>query len=213
MKIKLTLPEQAVDYVRHARLETLRAVDQSIEPELIEPSPFGMYLLAYGPDEEQPLGMAEFTFYRQVYESFEQSPYPKNIRLKDFGPFESFVGTRTIYVEPEARGQLPPYYLLLAMAGSRICYDFGARFTTATTNASNDYLMRLYEKTGGKLVGTYRDPNVGHFDIAVFVFDLEAIAHHRAMKRLEKHLIVDPQVFSTVQSRSRWTHESLEQCA
>lgn len=204
MKIRLKLPEAAADYVRHARFETLKALGEETRAELLEPAPFGMYLLAYGAEQDHPLGMAEFTFYDQVYPSFAGSPYPDSFGLEKIGAFESFVGTRTVYVEPEARAQVPSYYLMLAMAGSRFAYGCGARFTTASTNAADGYLMRLYEKTGGKLVGTYRDQSQAPFEIAVFVFDLEQLVNHPAMRRLERKVEIDPQIAQTIRSRRAW---------
>ena len=200
MRIKLTLPETAADYIRHARSETLKSIGEEIRPELLEPAPFGMYLLAYGADEGRPLGMAEFTFYDQVYPSFGETPYPASLGLANIAPFESFVGTRTLYVEPEARSQVPPYYLLLSIAGCRFAHACGAKFTTASTNAANDYLVRLYSKTGGRLLGTYRDPAQARSELAVFVFELEKIMDHRATRRLAGRVEIDPAIARTIRS-------------
>ena len=43
--------------------------------------------------------------------------------------------------------------------------------------------MRLYRRTGGELVGTYVDEAQARTEIAVFVFELESILRHRAMRR------------------------------
>ena len=47
MKIKLTSLEAGSGYIRHARTETLRAVNADVNSGLVEPVPCATYLLAY----------------------------------------------------------------------------------------------------------------------------------------------------------------------
>ena len=202
MKIKLTLPEKNAEYIRHARLQTLESIGAKVSPEVLEPVPFGMYLLAYGDDESKPLGMIEGAFYNQIYDSFEHSPHPESFRLSEFGDFESFVGTRTIYVEPEARDKVPPYYLMLSIAGCQMAHQLGARFSTASTLIENDNLIQLYRKTGGKCLGSYEDKEQAKSEIIGFIFEMEKLINHPATRRLADKVEIDPKIVETIRSRN-----------
>ena len=120
-------------------------------------------------EDDHPIGVAEFAFYRDVYNSLE-SAYPKHIALQRFGSFEESAGIRTIYVEPHARSRIPPCYLLLCFASCLLGHRMGVRFTTATKDANNHRLRRLYESTGGIMIGTYWDQMEAPFEVAVFLF-------------------------------------------
>jgi len=212
MKIRLDLPEIAGDFIRHARTETLKSVDETPTPPAVEPSPFGFYFIAY--DEEdgnRPIALAESAFYDQVYPSFADSPYPASLNLDQFCPFEEMAGVRTIYVEPDCRHRSASLYLQLILAGAQTFWELGARYVTATTNADNAYLNRLYAKTGGHALNTFRGKEFGECEVAPWVFHIDNLRQLNLMKRaaLGMKFEIDLQIAHTLRARTRW-NQSLE---
>ena len=203
MKVKLVLPEQEAVYIRHARTETLKNIGEDPTPEAIEPTPFAFYFIAYDEDGHR-IGMAEIAMLEQVYGSFAESPYAGNFDQSHFAPISEMAGIRTIFVEPEYRRHAGSIYLQLILAGGRVVTALGAKVGTGTTNASDSYLGRLYEKTGGKALGTYRIDGVVKSDIALYVFDLDTLMNHKLIRRVASSLNadIDTETVHTLLSRS-----------
>jgi len=207
MKIKLVPAEQEAEFIRHARAETLKSIDEEVTAEAIEPSPFALYLIAY--DGNRPVALAEIAFHDQVYESFAKSPYPQSFNLDSFCPFDSMAGIRTIYVEPDYRQRAGSIYLQLIFAGGLVVGPLGARFATATTNAADAYLNRLYRKTGGKEMETFVMHGAAKCEVALYVFDLNVLLNHKLIDRVASstECEIDLEVAREIRSRSRWDEE------
>ena len=67
MKLRLVRPEEEIDFVRHARRETVWGLRGRVSPALLEPIPCATYWLAYKPRAGRAIGMAEIAVHDQVY--------------------------------------------------------------------------------------------------------------------------------------------------
>ena len=95
-------------------------------------------------------------------------------------------GMRTVYVEPEYR-KSSCLFLALKLGSAKLFHSLGARFATASTRGTDQYLNRLYEKSGGDRVGTFDMDGVDE-PSSLFVFDLEKMLSHRAMQRVSRYI-------------------------
>jgi hypothetical protein len=195
------LAEDAADYIRHARHETLRSIGAELHPELTEPLGYAVYLLAYDADG-RTIGMAESCFLEQHYASWEQAPYAPFCDLEAICPFAQLASIRTVYAEPEARRH-PGLYLKLILGSAYIFRSLGASHSMATTDASNAGLARLYDKTGGRRLATFKFKDYHHGEIAAYAFDLDALLRHPWAPRMMRDLEVSADVVQMVRARSR----------
>ena len=188
MKIAIANPEFDATYIRHARIETLKSVDVEPRPALINPLPIATYLFAYN-DQGQSIGMGETAMLSDVYDSYADTPYASVGDLDAICPLNQMASMRTVFVEPKYR-RSNLIFPALTFGTAKLMYEKGARFATATTSGTDQYLNRLYEKCGGKKVGVFRvDENVEWSSL--FVFDLEQALAHRAMQRLSRYVTFD----------------------
>ncbi|MCA9215403.1 MAG: hypothetical protein KDB27_20200 [Planctomycetales bacterium] len=184
MRIEIAHHEADAEYIRHARLETLRSLNVEPDPSLIEPIAVATYLIAYDDETEQPVGMAEVAMLGDIYESFDDAPYASLCDLNAYCCINRMAGMRTVYVEPEYRHK--SVFLALTIGAAKLLYSKGALYSTATTRASDQHLNRLYEKCGGERLGAV---SLGHKDpTSLFVFDLAKTASHRTLKRLTSYV-------------------------
>ena len=213
MTIRLTLPEQEPDYIRHARIETLKNIGEKVVPEAIEPQPIALTFLAYdNASDTKPIGLAEIAFHEQIYPSYAEGPYPNTCDLAQFCPFAHMAGIRTIFVEPGYRHKAAALYLQLVYAGAQVAHGLGAKFGTASTRADNHYLRRLYERTGGTQMGPFQMEGAAE-EVVLFVFEITALLEHKLMRRAvaETRFDLDPTIAHTIRSRS--LVRSQRQCA
>ena len=181
LRLRVRPAAEIADYVRHVRVETLKAIDMEPAPDLIQPLADAVYLVVQAEGHDQPVGLVEAAFLHRVYKGVEELPYRKLFDFSALCPFEELAGVRTVYVEPAFRSY-HALYLKLIIAQSKIFAGLGASFAVATTDARNDWLCGLYEKTGGKRLGTftyepYPEP------VALFVFSIRELARHRLAER------------------------------
>jgi hypothetical protein len=182
MRIALADHEKDASYIRHARIETLKALRLDPHPSLVEPMAVSKYVLAYNDESGQPIGMSESAMLSDVYASYHDAPYGSLCDLNTYCSLSQMAGMRTVFVEPEHRAS-SSLFLALTLGSARLFYGFGARFATATTRADDEYLNRLYEKSGGDRIGTYV-MDLTNEPVSLFVFDLEKMLGHRAMRRV-----------------------------
>ena len=71
MRIEVADLTRDADYIRHARLETLKAVCVQPRPELVEPLPVARYVLAYDERSDRPIGMGESAMLADVYKDYD----------------------------------------------------------------------------------------------------------------------------------------------
>jgi hypothetical protein len=200
MKIKVRSMDAENTYIRHARRETLRAVNADVNSALVEPSPFATYLLAYEREGGRPIGMAESAFHSQVYRSYEDSPYASLCDLTEICPFARMAGMRTVYVEPEFR-QRRPVFLYLVLASAFLFRHFGAEYATSTTNAADEYLNSLYTKMGGRHLGNLHMNGVYDSASSVFLFHLDSALQHKAMRHVTRDCDMDLTLAQTIMTR------------
>ena len=190
IRFEVTLPREARDYIRHARVETLRAIRVDPKPVLVDPLDHGVYTIAFDADARRPVGLSECYFQHDMMDNYEELPYGSVDGLAELCPFHLLSGIRTLYVEPEYRVR-HPLFLHLCLCAAYVFRTMGGRYATATTDAANAHLAALYDKLGGTRLGTFNTALAGSQEIALYVFDLEAMASHRAMDRLRSRLAVD----------------------
>lgn len=179
MKIRFGSPTEDAEFIRYARTRTLEGVGVKPSAAAVEPSPFATYLFAYD-GGDQPIGMTETATVHESYGSYDQSPNSKICDLSRFCPPEQMAGMRTVYSEPKYRGS-SAIFLTLTLATAKVFYERGTRFATASTSGSALHLHRLYVKYGAEFVG---GRELDGIDLALYVFDVEKLVNHRAMKRV-----------------------------
>ena len=214
MKIKLVLPEEEAQFIRHARTETLKDHGDRPYRASVEPTPWGLYLVAFDEtNRNRPIGMVELAFLDQIYHSFEESPYPRAMNLDQLCPIKKMTGIRTIYVEPGYRRQARSIYLQLILAAARTVWALGARFVTATADVEDHYLNRLYTKTGGWALDTVPLENNSESSVTAYLFDVGRLLENKLVKRgtTDVEIDIDPQVALHVRSRNVLEREL--QCA
>ena len=187
MRITIANSRTDAPYIRHARLETLNACRVNPHPELVEPVPTAKYMFAYDDRAGQPVGMVECVKFGDIYDSYEESPFATVCDLGSYCPMERMSVIRTLYLEPKYRVQ-SSLFGSLASAAVRRVYRLGARYAIARTRAADPYLNRLYARCGGERVGTLRMELINQLS-SLFVFDLDQILRHRAMRRVSSCVV------------------------
>ena len=186
MNIREASIEVDATYIRHVRRETLTSLGVTPTPELIEPVPVSKYLVAY--DEAKPIGLAESALLRDIYGSYGESPSDAICDLNTYCPIDEMASIRTVYADPDRRG-MGSLFLSLTLASATVFHGLGARFATATTGISAHALQRLYLKYGGEIAG---EGSVGGgLEVTLFVFDLQRLLSHRALKRVSQYFAFD----------------------
>ena len=186
MRIAVGHHEDHATYIRHARTETLRSLCIEPHPALVEPVAASKYVFAYDDQSGQAIGMGESAMLGDIYDSYHDTPYATLGDLTAFCPLSEMASMRTVYVEPEYRNN-SSLFLALTLCSAKVFHGYGARFATATTRADDAYLNRLYSKWCGERVGTFR-MELTNEPSSLFVFDLERMLSHRAMRRVESYL-------------------------
>lgn len=199
MKLELILPESELEFIRHARRETLVGLGEQAVPDAIEPAPFGYYVIAY--DGGRPVAMAELSMHEHVYGTYANCPYADRFRLAEIAPISEFAGIRTVFIEPAYRARAGSLYVQLVTLGAKIVTSQGARFGTASTAEDNDQLRGLYAKTGRPL-GAFRNPGASA-DVTVFVFDIFEFLQKRAFQRIARSMdgTIDSRIIAELHSR------------
>ncbi len=182
MKIRMTSVVTDADYIRHVRTQTLQAIGIEATSEMIQPVEFATYLVAYS-DDQSRMGLGESGMLSDVYRGYRDTPYASLCDLSRYCPIEQMASMRTIYVEPAFRGASLTF-MGLALASAKLFHARGARFATASTSGSSDYLKGLYIKAGGELAGEAKIDGAG---VALFVFDLERMLTQRIAQRLARN--------------------------
>jgi hypothetical protein len=198
--LHVALAEAAADYIRHARTETLKAIRAHVHPGATAPIPHAVYLLAHLDGRDEPVGLAEACFLEQHYGTYERVPYHDVGDLRSLYPFPQLAGIRTVYADPAFRLR-HALYVKLILGQAHIFRSLGARASTATTDAADERLARLYDKTGGRRLGEMSLGGVSDHPVAVYLFDLDALLRHPMTPRMRRDLTIDRSVLATVRSR------------
>ena len=152
-----------------------------VAPAHVEPLPCGVYLVAEPDDGGDPVGLIESAFLHQVYPGIDALPYRDVFDIDGLCAFDAVAGVRTVYVRPDCRAR-QALYLKLIVAQSRIFDSLGASIATATTDSRNDFLCRLYDRTGGVRLGTFEHESAPD-PIVLFRFSIRDLARHRLADR------------------------------
>jgi hypothetical protein len=198
--LQVSLAEDATDYIRHARTETLRAIRAHVHPDVTAPIPHAVYLLAHLDGRHEPVGMAEACFLEQHYGTYERVPYHDVYDIPSLCPFPQLAGIRTVYADPAFRLH-HALYVKLILGEAYIFRSLGARASTATTDAADERLARLYDKTGGRRLGEVSLGAISDHALAVYLFDLDALLRHAMTPRMRRDLTIDPSILATVRGR------------
>lgn len=203
---RVTLAEHAADYIRYAREETLKAIRAHVHPDVTAPIPHAIYLLAYADGRDEPVGLAEACFLAQHYGSYDRVPYRQVADLPSLCPFPRLAGIRTVYADPAYRLR-HGLYVKLILGQAHIFRSLGARASTATTDAGDARLARLYDKTGGRRLGEVSLGGISDRPLAVYLFDLDALLRHPMTPRMRRDLAVDSAVVAIARSRRAMTRD------
>jgi len=202
----VALAEEAAEYIERARTETLRSINVEVRPEMIQPIPHAVYVLAYTAAGRMA-GIAEALLLSQHYESFDHAPYGSVAGLRELCPFELMAGIRTVYVEPDFRLRRA-LYLKLILSQAYIFRTLGARYSTATTNASAERLARLYQRTGGLRLGVFGVGEWSAEGAALWAFEVERLLRHPGLERTLKDADFDFARVQAIRQRNRWNTAS-----
>jgi hypothetical protein len=175
VRLRVRTADEIADYVRHARVETLKSIRMEPHAGLIEPLSSAVYLVAHAEDRERPVALVEAAFLHQVYGGFDDLPY-RSVFDPRRCAFEELAGVRTVYVEPEFRAY-HALYLKLIVGQSKIFARLGATWAVATTDDRNERLRQLYEKTGGERLGCFSYAESAE-PLALFLFSITKLAEH-----------------------------------
>jgi hypothetical protein len=201
IRLRVALAEDEGEYIRHVRQETLRAIGLTVRPETTSPLPHAVYLIADDVRRGRPVGMAESYFVEQQYASYEHTPYGSVGNLPEICPFSRLAGIRTVYADPGFRFH-HALYLKLILGSAHIFRLLGARYAAATTNAADERLARLYDKTGGMRAGTFAHASFHPSLLALYLFELDRLLQHPGAPRMLRDLDLNLDLLRTVRSRS-----------
>ena len=118
-----------------------------------EPLPHAWYVFGFREERALPVGMTEFFFYDDAYETYASSPYNKAYELSTIAPMGEVIHLRSLAIEEEHRN--PMLFLRLCAATIEIASNLGARYMTAATCAHYDYILALYERAGMVKLGNF----------------------------------------------------------
>jgi hypothetical protein len=198
--LRVSLAEDAAEYIRHAREETLTAIRAHVHPDVTAPIPHAVYLLARLDGRDEPVGLAEACFLEQHYGTYERVPYHDVADIPSLCPFPQLAGIRTVYADPAFRLH-HALYLKLILGQAHIFRSLGARAAMATTDAADARLARLYDKTGGKRLGEVSLESISEHALAVYLFDLDHLLRHPMTPRMLRDLEMDSSILATVRGR------------
>jgi len=184
MKIKICKSkenEETIVKFRKIILEEMKA-----DPEIAanQPLDFAYYLLAYEDNEVEPVGMAEFYFFDQAFNDYSQTPYGETIDLAQFGTISEVTHLRSLIVLPHSKKQIL-LFSELTQAIAMVSSSVGSKYTTAGTLAEREDLIRLYEHTGAKQIGSYEWASEIH---KLVIFKADDILSGAMKRRTEKVL-------------------------
>ena len=117
-------------------------------------------------------------------------------------PFPQLASIRTVFAEPGFRLR-HGLYLKLILGAAHIFRSLGALYAAATTNAADERLARLYDKTGGTRIVTFKMEAFHQDDIALYLFELDALLRHPGVPRMLRDLDLSPSLLRIVRSRNR----------
>lgn len=153
-----------------------------------EVMPIAQYLLAITEDGRSVMGMIEAFFLDQMHEGYhEMEPEPVARALEERCPFGKLARIETIYVEPRFRRQ--PIYAYLCMAMAHLFRELGGQGSQCLMSDGNGFLHRLYQSSGGQLVGTY--DNQDQIPIAVYYLDFKPALTHPRLPRVVQNCHFD----------------------
>ncbi len=198
--LRVSLAEDIADYIRYVRAETLKAIQAHVHPDFTAPMPHAVYLVAHLAGRDEPVGLAEACFLEQHYGTYDRVPYHDVCDIPALCPFPTLAGIRTVYADPAYRNH-HGLYVKLILAQAHIFRSLGALCATATTNADDERLARLYDKTGGRRLGVAHLASISDHGTAVYLFDLDALLRHPMTPRMRRDLEADPSLLATVRRR------------
>jgi hypothetical protein len=200
MHLQLIDCETDFSYIKEVRSRTLEAIGLSPETPSANPLHYAVYLGLYIDGRSRPAGLAEAYFLDQAFPNYDGCPYRPDC-LSKLCEFNSMAHIRTIYVDPEYR-RTRPFYLYLYLAMCRIFSELGARYAAMATSPDDPVLLRLYAKTGGKMLGHTSVPLIKDCQLALYAFELKALLRHPRLPRILSRLKVDFEKLKETRSRA-----------
>lgn len=161
-----------------------------------EPLPYAFYLFAWDESDSEPLGMLEFFFYDQAFDSYADCPYAQAFDLEHIVPMDRIVHVRSLVVN---EGEHQPALLqclseTLAAAAS----ELGARYLTADAALLESALPKL--SFGATRSARYRIDGV---DKTLSLVGLKPSAAHLDAASATDAGSIDPLLLHTIRLRGR----------
>jgi hypothetical protein len=126
MQVRLGRSEDNVNAIVRFRSEALVRCG---EPNDIYPLPYAFYLFAFDHGAAEPLGMAEFFFYDQAFDRYDDCPYRQACDLARIACLEQAVHVRSLVVQPNSKQDALRQLLCESIVS--IASELGGRCLTA----------------------------------------------------------------------------------
>lgn len=173
MRFKALSPTSNGNFIRSVRKATLVSLGVSYNERYCEPIPHGSYLAIE--NGNGIVGVAEAFWLKDAHPLIAQCPFANLLNDELMENYTKICHLRTIYVYPEFRKSF--YYLYLALGMTLQFASRGATFATAVTAAADNNLNKLYCRTGGKYLGTFRYNGINEEFSAYAFRDSDLLAH------------------------------------
>ena len=138
MRFALASPTADEAYIRHARIETMKAMDLRPTPDQTSPVAIAKYIFAYDTGSG-PVGMAESAMLTDFFNSYDEDPGSAGFDLDRYCDISEMASIRTVFSEPAYRKS--SIFLGLTLASAKLFRHLGARYASAATSAA--YSPRL----------------------------------------------------------------------
>ena len=182
MEVSLIDPARYAEQIRAMRIGLLQEWGLPARGKLLRPLSNGHYLgLFTSPSRSRLIGVCECFLYGSLPAGYCSTPYGSGIDLMTICPPQQMAHVRGIYLHSGYRKCFGTYARLCAgaaLAGLRL----GIRHTTLMTLASATALHALYQKMGGRILGTLELPGSA-IRSTLMVIDLQRLLATPAIRR------------------------------
>lgn len=168
MLIRVTRAGQYAEAIRGFRREICRRILVDPNGPGIHPLAHAIYVLGFADETEAPVGMAEFSFYDDAFDTYSKAVYSQACDLAEIAPMHRMAHVRSVIIDEEHRNSRLFMYLCATLVET--AYDLGARYMTASTSTSYNYILGLHKNAGMRRLG---------------VFDLDGSAQQLSLLDLE----------------------------
>jgi hypothetical protein len=196
MQVRLGRSEDNVNTIVRFRTEFLARSAAATGPNDVYPLPYAFYLFVFDDGAAEPTGMAEFFFYDQAFDHYDDCPYREARDTVRIAPMEQVVHVRSLVVQQHHKQDALRRSLCESMAS--IGSELGARYMSADAGIGVAQLQ-----TAKLDVGASQRQGLQHVEttLSILAFDLDA-RRAPAAEQLDVALI-DMLLAQTIRRRGR----------